>query len=387
MTASRKIFIFAGELSGDLHGANLLRALKSQVNDLTVNGVCGPELRSCGVSGPLQMEDFMVMGFSDVIKSLPRLLWQFHKIRNHILKTDPNIAIFIDSPSFSIPMAKSLRKAGFKGKIVQYICPTVWAWGKNRIQKMANFFDLLLTIYPFEAPYFSKTPLNVQYVGNPLQEAIKSHIYDPEWKQKLGIDFSRDIVALFPGSRPGEVFRNLPPQLEAAKIFLKYHPKTVFGISYAHENILKIIHLIVEKFDLKENRDVVFIPKKDSYDLMKSARSAIAKSGTVTLELALHRCPTVVTYKLSLFNKWIAQHILKVNLPHYCIVNILERKTIFPELITEECSSEAILKELLPLHQQGPVRDQCRSQCQEIQDLLFENDSSIRAAHEILKIC
>lgn len=388
MTArSPKIFIFAGELSGDLHGGALVKALKQELDDLSITGVGGPDLRSQGVAGPLQMEDFMVMGFSDVLKSLPRLLMQFRKVRRHILDSNPDVAIFIDSPSFSLPMAKSLRKAGFKGKIVQYISPTVWAWGKHRAKKMADAFDLLLTIYPFEAQHFSNTSLKVEYVGNPIQESIKKHSYQPQWKERIGINPTAEILALFPGSREGEITRNLPSQLEAAALLQKSNPGFLIAISCAQESNKRIIEEILKNSDIAQQTSVYCIPKEFSYELMKSCRSAIAKSGTVTLELALHHCPSVVIYKLSWLNKMIAKHILKVNLPHYCIVNILAGDTVFPELITLGCDPKVIYSTLKPLYESGHARNKCIAQCQNMQKNLSGFDSSERAAKAILEVC
>ncbi len=380
-----RFFIFAGELSADLHGGNLVRALKNQFGSIEFTGVSGPSLRAQEVEGPLEMEDFCVMGFSDVLRSLPRLLLQFRTIRNYLLKTQPDVAIFIDSPSFSLPMAKSLRKAGFKGKIVQYICPTVWAWNKGRIKKMADSFDLLLTIYPFEPQYFMHTRLPAVYVGNPLQESIQNHCYDSQWKKHFGIKPSSEIIALFPGSRTSEIVRNLPPQLEAALLLRKEHPKTTIAISCAHDHNQDLVQKILLQSKVN-SKDIYLIPKAYSYDLMRSCKSAIAKSGTVTLELALHQRPTVVTFKMSWLNMMIAKYALRINLPHYCIVNILSAKTVFPELITEGFTPENICSQLQLLHNESARRSDCIAGCLEVKRILQENDASSRAAKAIEEI-
>jgi len=342
-------------------------------------------MRKQGIEAFLGVEDFSVMGFTDVLKSFPRLWRQFRQVKNQILKHQPEKAIFIDSPSFSLPMARALRKRGYKGKIIQYISPTVWAWGKHRIQKMAETLDVLLTIYPFEAEHFSSSSLNVKYVGNPLKEAINDHKYDVNWKKLFGLNPNTDIIALFPGSRTAEIKKNLPVQLEAAKL-LKKDRKVSLAISCALEHNRELIQNILEKSNLKQNQDLFFIPKAYTYDLMKDSRSAIAKSGTVTLELALHQCPTVVIYKMSWLNKMIAKHALKINLPHYCIVNILKGNTIFPELITENYSPQKIYNALCDLIEDGPLRDQCLQGCLSINDLLLENNASERAATAIFEL-
>lgn len=380
---SNNVFIFAGELSGDMHGGLLVKALKNLMPSLSFSGVPGPELRAQGVAELLRMEDFEVMGFSDVFRALPRLLQQFFYVRDYILETSPQVAIFIDSPSFSLRMAAKLRKAGFKGKIIQYISPTVWAWGENRVDQMAATFDLLLTIYPFEAAYFARTALNVQYVGNPLQEAILQHQYDPHWDKLFGVKHKDHLIALFPGSRTSEIVRNLPKQLEAAKLLQKEDSRISFAISCAHEHNMELVQEILKKSQLQHNKEVVFIPKSHSYELMRAARSAIAKSGTVTLELALHQCPTVVVYQLTLLNRLIAKHILRVNLPHYCIVNILKQKTIFPELIAQGFTPQNLYHLLKSLHEAGGTRDQCLQDCREIQQQFHEAHASQHAASAI----
>lgn len=381
-----KIYIFAGELSGDLHGASLLKALNKRFGAIDVTGVAGPGLRALGVKGPLKMEDFCVMGFGDVLMSLPRLWRQFRQVRSSILEKSPEIAIFVDSPSFSLPMAKSLRKHGFKGKIVQYISPTVWAWKRNRVQKMAESFDLLLTIYPFEAQHFADTDLRVVYVGNPLREAIHLHAYDTHWPHLFGIKPDAELVALFPGSRRSEILHNLPPQLEAAKLLKKRHDKTVLAISCANEHHRGLVQEILQSSGFKLNQDVILVPKAYTYDLMRSCRSAIAKSGTVTLELAMHSCPTMVIFKMSWFNKMIAKHILRINLPHYCIVNILGGNRIFPEIIAEGLEPENIIKRWLPLHEEGTARSACIEGCKHVQNMLQGIDASDKAASAISRM-
>lgn len=373
-----RIFIFAGELSADAHGAHMLAALKKQLPEMTVDGVAGPELRAQGVHALLRMEDFSVMGFSDVLRALPRLWKQFRQVRNHILQTAPAAVICIDSPSFSLRMAHALRKKGYKGNIVQYISPAVWAWGKKRVYEMAGNMNLLLTIYPFEATCYKETSLPVHYVGNPVKESIQKHVYDPHWTHKYGIH-TQNLVGLFPGSRPSEVLRNLPLQLQALQLMQKESPELCIGISCAHESTAAIIKDMLRDSSLK----AVMIPKEHTYDLMRSCRSAVAKSGTVTLELALHRCPTVVTYQLTTLNWLIAKYMLKVNLPHYCIVNILAEQEVFPELIAKQFTPHDLYTRLTNIHADGEARDTCVAACSSVARLLQDGEASQKAAETI----
>lgn len=371
-----RFFIFAGEPSGDLHGGRLLQALKKQFPSALFEGVGGPDMRSHGIKCCLHMEDFAVMGFTDVIKSFPKLWRQFNSVKKHILTHQPATVVLIDYPGFNLRLAKALRKQGYQGRIVQYICPTVWAWGKKRIPLMANTLDLLMTLYPFEEQCFKGTPLKVQFVGHPLIEHIASHEYHSDWKEKIGLPTNASIIAIFPGSRLGEISRNLPEQLKAAEILQKKFPEAVFAISFASEEIRQHIMKIAAKHALR----LYFVPKDYLYDLMKNSQAAIAKSGTVTLELALHGCPTVVVYSLTPLNHFIAKYLIRLNLPHYCIVNILCQKTVFPELIAAGFEAENLAHELIKLFEEGPVRDACIKECKNISNLLHIQDGSTQAA-------
>jgi lipid-A-disaccharide synthase len=382
-------FIFAGEKSGDLHGGRLLRAFKSfnhSIEDFV--GVGGPYMRSEGLECILQMEDFQVMGFSDVLFSLPQLWKQFHLVLETILNIQPNCVILIDYPGFNLRLAKALRRRGFKGKIVQYICPTVWAHGKNRIHTMTQTLDLLLTIYPFEPDYFKQTSLPVRYVGNPLTELIQYYNYDNEWHKKINLPLSSDLLAIFPGSRLSEIKSNLPEQLAAAYLMKKNQEKSQFAISYSQDSFLPLITQLIQKTPLKLNRDIYLVPHSFTYELMRDSHTALAKSGTITLELALHHRPSVIIYKLSPFNYWTAKYILRLQLPHYCMVNILGGKEIFPEFIHKTISSKHIYKELNLLHTNQDKRKKVITGCQEVQ-LKLENletsQGALKAIMELMK--
>lgn len=371
-------FIFAGEHSGDLHGSHLANALKTLAPTINLEGVPGPKMRAQGVASVLKMEDFEVMGFSDVIKSLPKLIRHFYRLRNHILSTKPQAVVLIDYPGFNLRLAAALRKKGYRGKIIQYISPSVWAWGKHRIGLMANTLDLLLTIYPFEKQCFADTPLHVEYIGNPLCDYIKSYPYDDAWQKKLNIPPTKNLIALFPGSREGEIKRNLPYLLEMAIEIKKKYPDAIFGISA----LCSISIPNISTHPLA--KALFFIPKMFSYELMRDSRTAVAKSGTVTLELAIHNTPTIVFYKLSKLNRLYATYFVKPSLNHFCIVNILGDKEIFPELIEKEVSVALLLDDFFAMHEDEKKRDKCIEECQIICDSLKKNNASFSAAKAII---
>lgn len=374
------LFIFAGEKSGDLHGSHLIRALKLKNPEMRLFGVGGPAMRELGMDTVLNMEDFEVMGFTDVMKSLPKLRRHFFRVRDHVLASSPGIVILIDYPGFNLRLAKALRKMGFKGKIVHYISPTVWAHGSQRVRQMAATLDLLLLILPFETQYYAGSGLKAVYVGNPLQEYIQSHQYNEEWKKQAGMAGSGPVVSLFPGSRLGEIQRNLPAMLEAASMLKNEHKDVRFAISCAHHQAQSVALQMLLKTSLKINQDVFFADKTCAYEMMRDSRCAVAKSGTITLELALHGCPTVVVYKLTLLNRIFAKFVLGLKLPYYSLANILAGQAVFPELIEYGFSAKNIYARLKSLFEETPERKSCLEGCNRIKALLNENQSSRESA-------
>ncbi len=325
-TASQvNYYIFSGETSGDARGAELLSALKNHSPLATVHGVPGPQLRALGVKHSITMESFQVMGFIDVVKSLPKLYRLFFHVKTEILNLNPEVVIMVDYADFSLRMAKHLRKAGYKGKIVQYVSPSVWAWKKHRIAHIEKNLDLLLTILPFEPAYFDQTKICAKYVGHPLTQK-NNEIPSVEWTPPFDVPF----IAIFPGSRETEISKNLPLQLAVAQ-----ETKRPIAISCAHEKFKKIIELITPA-------DIPIISSEHTAELMNACTYAIATSGTICLELALKNIPTVCTYAIRPFDEFLATKIFKINLPYYCIVNIIAGREVFPELFGSRLSFHSL---------------------------------------------
>ncbi|WP_042281240.1 lipid-A-disaccharide synthase [Candidatus Protochlamydia sp. R18] len=382
----KNCFIFAGEASGDLHGSRLMRTLKEQFIFSSLNGVGGPLMRLEGLEVLYPMEEFQVMGFTDVLKAFPKLYKLFYAIRKHILKTNPSCVILIDYPGFNLRLTKSLRKGGYKGKIIQFICPTVWAHGKKRIDTMVKHLDLLLTIYPFEAAFFSHTPLKARYVGNPLVETVSNYPYKENWKSICGIPHSQKLLAIFPGSRIGEIQRHLPQQLEVAQLLIKNHPSIHFAISYSDDRLLSFIKTHIHNTSLQMGLNIHLVPRSFSYELMKDCHCSLAKSGTVTLELALHQKPTVVLYTLTQLNYLLAKYWMHLNLPHYCIVNILLGRTVYPEFIEKKLDIYQIFKQIEKLFINQDHYDSVIGDCAILRQQLGDGIASSLASREIQEL-
>ncbi len=372
------LFIFAGEKSGDLHGEKLLQALYAKNPHLKIVGVGGPKMRSQGMDCILPMEEFQVMGFIDVFIALPKLIRQFYFIANQIQQLKPKAVVTIDYPGFNLRMAKHLRKKGFEGKLIHFICPSVWAWGKKRIPLMAETLDLLLSIFPFEKDLFATTALDVAYVGHPLIERLKHYSY-----KTLLFPLDKKIVALFPGSRKKEIERNLPLYLDACRDLLKKDPELQIALSVSEERYRLLILEIIKAKGWQE-AEIGFVPIDYSYELMKAAFLAIAKSGTVTLELALHRVPTVVTYGVFYLDKIIAYDILRIRLRFYCLVNIIAQKEVFAELIGPQLTPTS-LKEKIEALLDASYRAKIQRNCELLIKQLGDKETATAAATEILE--
>ena len=353
------LFLLAGEPSGDLHGAALIRELLILDPTLRIAAVAGPRMRALPIECIEPMESLSVMGFIDVAKSLPKLMRLFFSLRDKILSLSPKAFIGIDYPGFNLRMHTSLRKQGYLGKQIHYICPTVWAWGKKRIPKMESSLDLLLTLLPFEPDCFAHTSLKAEYVGHPLTEPIAHFRPDPTFRARLGFARTDKILALFPGSRAKEIERNLPLMQQAAKSIVDPHLRVVISQD---------------------------LPPEENYNLMRNAHLALAKSGTIALELALHKTPTLVQYAIRPLDVFLATKLFRINLPYYALPNLILQKEVFPELFGPRLTPEALARHAKTLWFDETKRQQVIDTASELWGILGQNSASRTAAERILSL-
>ncbi|MFY7842593.1 MAG: lipid-A-disaccharide synthase [Rhabdochlamydiaceae bacterium] len=367
------IFICAGEASGDLIGASLIKDLKEQNPSLSIAGVGGRHMKDLEIDLVESIDQLQVMGFIHVFRHLPRLFKIFRKLRRYLLNKPPKVIVFIDYPGFNLRLARQLRKKGFNGQIVHYVCPSVWAWGKDRIKIIENNIDLLLCLLPFEPALFNPKKIKAIYIGHPLVKQISCTNKNIERKENL--------IALFPGSRRKEIEKNLPLQIASMQPFNSLH----IGISVASISYMPMIAKIVESSGLSHSR-VSFYRREKSYDLMRQAFLAIAKCGTTILELALHKTPTIVVYHMNKIDTVLARHLFKINLPFYSLPNIILQKEVFPELIGPNLSFVKLKETLSGFLSSKTRRENCQDKCSELVTQLETTTSSVSAASLILKL-
>lgn len=322
-TPTKQVFFFAGEQSGDSLGADLITPLKHHFPHLSLVGVGGPLMRKAGLTPLLKLEAFQTMGFIKVIKRLPFFFRSFFYLKRYLLRHKPALIVLIDYPGFNLRLARSLKRAGLTTPIVQYVCPSVWAWGKKRIGLMEQYLDSLMTLLPFEPALFDAKKLNVTYVGHPLtHKNIISH------KLRTYAETQTFNVALFPGSRVHEIKHNLPLMLTTLKKLKNDYPKLRTSLVVANSKVAPFIHEAIEKLDAT----MTLVPHSDMKALLPRIDLAIATSGTITLELALAGLPCLVVYYVSSLDLFLATKVFRINLDHYSLPNIIMNKTLYPEL-------------------------------------------------------
>ncbi len=367
------LFIFAGEHSGDIQGDLLLKALLATRSGLKIEGVLGPRMRKHCATNLLSMEEFQVMGFTDVIKSLKKLRKHFLFLKRHILKTNPKAVLLIDYPGFNLKLAKSLKKSGYKGKIIHHVCPTIWAWKKGRIKTIEESIDLLLCLFPFEPAYFTKKSPKALFVGHSLANKVLSF----EDKKPL---FDKPIISIFPGSREKEIFKNFPLQLKACSNYLKANETLV--ISEIDPKYRQFFEQEIIKYP---NLNAQIVSSEYNYSIMRASKLSIATSGTITLELALHRVPTVVTYFIKPIDFFLARKIFRIDLPHYCIVNLLAKRRLFPECYGPHFCENMVFNAFEKLYNNKKQQDQLKIDLAQISKLLYNEEIESTCSTAVLE--
>ena len=331
---SPKIYIVAGEPSGDILGDKLIKTLQTKFNSPIFNGVGGERMQSNNFISLFEMSDISIFGIFPVLRRLFFLLSKINDVVNDIIKKKPNIIILIDSPDFNHRVAKKVKRHLPNVPIVCYVAPTVWAWRQGRAKKMSGYFDHLLSVIPFEVNFFKKHGLETTYIGHPFIETVKK-IDDIDFKKKYDLFDGKTIVFL-PGSRKSEIDRHSPIMYQA----IKYLKKQDFKL-----NIL----IAAGKKQLNQMRvyfpDVEIITNDDEkYSLFKSADFACAASGTVALELGLTYTPTIIIYKMDKFTWFFVSKMVKVQF--VSLVNLILGRESSKELLQDRYTKENLINEL-----------------------------------------
>jgi lipid-A-disaccharide synthase len=325
-----KYYLVAGEASGDLHGANLMKALKTLDPQADFRFFGGDLMLAEGGTLVKHYADMAFMGFVEVIANLQTILKNMKSCKQDISAYQPDVLILIDFPGFNLKIAEHAKAQGLL--VCYYISPKVWAWNQKRVLKIKRIVDHLFCILPFEVAFYKEWGMDVDYVGNPLLDAVSAFKADAGFLQKNNLT-GKKIIALLPGSRKQEISRLLPDMIEASVNFPEY--QIVVAGAPAFQSDYYAPYLNGAKIPVVFNA---------TYDLLNHAQAAIVASGTATLETALFNVPQVVVYKGGKLTIAIARMLVK--LKFISLVNLIMDKQVVKELIQEECTADKITEEL-----------------------------------------
>lgn len=379
---SKKIMIVTGEASGDLHGANLVRAIRAQCSDISFCGMGGTELESLGVEILCDADKVSVVGLTEVFSHLKDIFTALSVLKRRLISDPPDLLVIIDLPDFNLILAKKAKKLGIP--VFYYIAPQVWAWRSGRVRTIKKRVDKLGVILPFEEDYFKQKGVDTEYVGHPLLDTVQTTLSRDEFFQKYNIRSDKRCIGLLPGSRKKEILTLLPCFLDAAKLLQEKHKQSdslVFLIPQAST----IKREDLEEAGLAHRQDQLNIKviENDRYNMMSVCDGAVAASGTVTLELAILGIPMVVVYKLTAITHFFAR--LLVKLDHFSLVNLIAGKTAVSELLQHEVTAVNITKELSGIIDNQERRDRILADLQEVRKRLGKKGASEKAANVVLE--
>jgi lipid-A-disaccharide synthase len=361
---SMRYYIIAGEASGDLHGSNLITAIRQVDNNVAVRCWGGDKMEKAGATLVKHYRDLAFMGFVEVVKNLPAIFNNLSFCKTDIESFHPDVVVLIDYPGFNLRTAKWAKRKGFK--VVYYISPQVWAWKENRVRNIRRYVDKMLVILPFEKAFYQKWNYEVDYVGHPLVEVIE------QFKPGNVLFPNQQVIALLPGSRKQEIQVKLPIMLLAAKHFPEYRFVVArapgldedFYNSFmqAYPNVSSVIH--------------------QTYQLLSESCAALVTSGTATLETALFNVPEVICYKGGAISYHIAKMLVKIKF--IGLVNLIAGKAVVRELIQGELTETNIVSELQHILHNQDKRNQIFRDYAQIRNELQQGGNASANAAQII---
>ena len=343
------IFLIAGEASGDNLAARLMAALKRQTQGrIKFAGVGGDAMAREGLDPLFPMAELSLMGLAEVVPHLPRLWRRLRQTVAEIERLRPQAVVSVDSPDFTFRVARRIGALGIPR--VHYVAPTVWAWRPGRARKLAGTIEHLLALLPFEPPYFEGAGVPCSFVGHPVVESGADRGDATAFRTRHGLAPDATVISVLPGSRETEVRRLLPTFEDALRLLAESRPDLTVAVSTV-EAVRDQVAGAVKAWPL---RCIVVSDPGEKYDAFAASRAAVAKSGTVTVELALAGVPMVVCYKVSAVTAFLARRLVRVD--HIALVNLLADRPFVPELLQEACTPQAIAEAMATLLEDEATR-------------------------------
>ncbi|MDF1811662.1 MAG: lipid-A-disaccharide synthase [Verrucomicrobiales bacterium] len=340
----KKLFLVAGEISGDSHGSALLEALPGE--GFCLLGLGGPKMHNISSQIENWLDQAAVLGLWEVLKKYGYFKAKMEETVARIDAEKPDGVVLIDYPGFNLRLAKRLRDEGYTGKLIYYISPQVWAWKKGRVKVMAELLDLMICIFPFEKELYESSGLETVFCGHPLVDSLAEI-------KSADIEREANLVALLPGSREREVVKLFPPMLDAAEILLEEHSGLKFVTTGATPALTEKLRGMVDERSLGGSIDVL---ESSGQEIMRRAQVGVVASGTATLEAAVLGLPYCLVYKVAWLTAFAARRVLKVRF--LGIVNVIAGREVVKELLQDKARGEDMAKQLSALLDDRDKRNQ-----------------------------
>jgi lipid-A-disaccharide synthase len=375
--SKKKIFIVAGEASGDLHGANLVHAIKAMNPEIEFYGMGGRQLNAAGVNLFIDSTDFSAIGFIEIVSKLQQNYQALKKISKYLKQHKPDLLVLIDYPTFNLRLAKIAKKINIK--IVYYISPQLWAWRQSRINIIKKNIDLMAVVFPFEVEFYQHAQVPVKFVGHPLANHVHPTLSPHKARQFFGISEQTIVIGLMPGSRHSEIKHILPTLLQAAQRLQNHYQTIEFLLPLAstlHQQDLEP-YLAGLALNLKIITD-------KTYDAIQICEAVIVASGTATLEITLLKIPMVIVYKGLKSSYLIAKKLVKI--PYIGLCNIMANEKIVQEFIQDQATPTNIAQEIIHIVDNNEYRAQIRNRLGQIARQLCDEKNACSLAQRITQM-
>ena len=340
-TFNNKIFIITGELSGEMHAAHLVKSLKERF-PFQFSAVGGKRLMESGVDIICDYQNISITGISELFSKITHIYSAWRIVRKHIRETRPALIILVDFPGFNLRMARFAKKLGIP--VLYFIAPQIWAWKKKRIQTIKRYVDRVICILPFEKALYDQHGIDAVYVGHPFVNTVKPSLSREKFLEQIHSDGSNPIITIMPGSRQNEITKHMPVLLKTVTIMKKSLSGMVVVLPLADNIEMDVLA------PFKDSLGDTVIIKKHAYDALAYCDMAIAASGSVTLEAAILKTPTIVIYRISSLSYLVAKMLVKIQF--ISLPNVIAEKAVFPEFI-QDIDPEKIAEKALYMVDNG----------------------------------
>ena len=373
----KKVFVLTGEASGDKLASTVISKLKENSPDIEYSCVGGYHLNSLGVKSIFDLKEITYIGFTSVLLNIFKIKKKINKSVDEIIKFNPDILFSVDSPDFTLRVAERVKKINTNIKIIHYVAPQVWIWREGRVKNFKKFVDHMLLLFQFEKKYYDKENILNTFVGHPLLEQnIKTKI-----DLSSLINIEKKIISIFAGSRNSEIKVLLPILCDFIKLMNKKFDNYIFIFHATDENKNKIVDFLK---NTPLNNFQVISDEKIKFQILLSSVFAVAKSGTISLEICNANVPSIIIYKVNLINYLIMKFLVKVKFAN--IINIINNKEVIPELLQGECNAKEIYNSVVYfLKNPKLMKDQINTCNKTINEIKSKSSSSSEASSILSK--